>query len=69
VLADKAKIVIVVWDASPHPPVPGESSEEAENGRGLLLVEVISEQWSWYFDQQGAGGKYVWAGLRNGGSP
>jgi len=65
-LADKAQIVILVWDASPHPPVRTESSDDAENGRGLLLVEAISEQWSWYSDQQGTGGKFVWARLGNG---
>ena len=40
----------------------------AENGRGLLLVDAISDQWGWYFpgghmsasapDQRG---KVVWA--------
>ena len=65
-LASEAQIVILVWDASPHPPVRTETSDDSENGRGLLLVEAISEQWSWYFGQQGTGGKFVWARLGKG---
>lgn len=64
-LASTAHVVVLVWDASPHPPVRIEKGVDAESGRGLLLVETISEEWSWYFDQQGRGGKYVWARLRN----
>jgi hypothetical protein len=36
-------------------------SEDAESGRGLLLVDAISKRWDWYFPQDGAGGKVVWA--------
>jgi anti-sigma regulatory factor (Ser/Thr protein kinase) len=67
-LADTAQILILVWDASPHPPVRADVSDETENGRGLLLVETISTQWGWYVpaghgstspgDQHG---KVVWA--------
>lgn len=58
-LASTAHVVVLVWDASPHPPVRIEKGVDAESGRGLLLVEAISGEWSWYFDQQGRGGKYV----------
>ncbi len=62
-LANTAHIVVLVWDANPHSPVRAENGGDAESGRGLLLVEAISEDWSWCFDQQDSGGKYVWARL------
>jgi anti-sigma regulatory factor (Ser/Thr protein kinase) len=44
-LSDAAQVLIVVWDASPYLPVRLDVSAEAEAGRGLLLVEMISDQW------------------------
>jgi anti-sigma regulatory factor (Ser/Thr protein kinase) len=44
-LSDAAQVLIVVWDASPHLPVRADVSADAETGRGLLLVEMISDQW------------------------
>jgi anti-sigma regulatory factor (Ser/Thr protein kinase) len=41
-LSDKAQVLVLVWDASPHPPVRADISDETENGRGLLLVEAVS---------------------------
>lgn len=61
--SDRAQILILVWDASPHPPVLLATSGEAENGRGLMLVEAISEKWGWY-TRDGSGGKFVWAVLQ-----
>jgi hypothetical protein len=40
-----------------------DTSDEAENGRGLMLVEAISEQWGWYFREDNDG-KVVWATMR-----
>ena len=37
-VSDKAQVVILVWDASPITPVAVHASEDAETGRGLLLV-------------------------------
>ena len=47
-LSDSARILILVWDASPQPPVLMGVTDEAEHGRGLMLVEAVSEQWGWY---------------------
>jgi anti-sigma regulatory factor (Ser/Thr protein kinase) len=67
-LSDTAQILILVWDASPHPPVRADISDDTENGRGLLLVEAISDQWGCYFPADHGGkspwdrhGKVVWA--------
>jgi anti-sigma regulatory factor (Ser/Thr protein kinase) len=59
-LADKASVLLLIWDASPLAPVRMNISGDAENGRGLLLVETISDRWGWYFPQE-TGGKVVWA--------
>jgi anti-sigma regulatory factor (Ser/Thr protein kinase) len=59
-LSDTVRVVILVWDASPEPPVRMSSGDDAENGRGLLLVEAISDQWGSY-PARDEGGKVVWA--------
>src|SRR5216683_3484977 len=61
--SDSAQVLILVWDASLQPPVRMATSDEAENGRGLMLVEAISEQWGWYF-REDSDGKFVWAIVR-----
>jgi anti-sigma regulatory factor (Ser/Thr protein kinase) len=58
-LGDQARLLILVWDASPLPPVPMSTSDDAENGRGLLLVDTLSTRWN-YFPHH-SGGKAVWA--------
>jgi hypothetical protein len=60
-LSDSAQILILVWDASPQPPVLAEVTGEAEHGRGLRIVETVSEQWGWYAVGTG---KFVWAIVR-----
>jgi anti-sigma regulatory factor (Ser/Thr protein kinase) len=59
-LADKQSALILVWDSSPRPPAQIDAAGDAENGRGLLLVEAISTQWNWYVPHH-FGGKVVWA--------
>jgi len=59
-VSDRAQVVIFVWDASSLPPLPGDVGEDAESGRGLLIVQAISAQWGWDFPP-GMGGKVVWA--------
>ncbi len=61
-LADRTRLLILVWDASPLPPVcVTTTSDDAENGRGLLLVETLSTRWDYFGHQHG--GKVVWAML------
>ena len=58
-LADRARLLMLVWDACPLPPVRVSPDGEAENGRGLLLVETLSTRWD-HFGHH-SGGKVVWA--------
>ena len=39
--SDGAQVMILVWDINPQPPQRVEAGEEAEGGRGLLLVETL----------------------------
>jgi len=57
-VSDRAHVVIYVWDASPLPPLPGDVGENAESGRGLLIVQAVSSRWGF---PPGMGGKVVWA--------
>jgi hypothetical protein len=34
-------------------------TDKAEHGRGLMLVEAVSQQWVWYSREDGDG-KFVW---------
>ena len=58
-LADPARLLILVWDASPLPPVRVSPDGDTENGRGLLLVDALSTRWDHYGHH--SGGKVVWA--------
>ena len=59
-LSDKRSVLILVWDSSPRPPARIDTADDAESGRGLLLVEAISTRWNWYIPHH-LGGKVVWA--------
>jgi anti-sigma regulatory factor (Ser/Thr protein kinase) len=59
VLSDKSQVLITVWDGNLRPPVRIDVDEDTEGGRGLLLVETLSEQWGWY-PAKDIGGKWVW---------
>jgi hypothetical protein len=60
-LADRARVMILVQDAGMVPPVRVSASQNDDNGRGLLLVENLSAQWGWYFPALPGSGKVVWA--------
>lgn len=60
VLSDKQSALILVWDSSPQPPARIDAAGDAENGRGLLLVEAMSTRWNWHVPHH-LGGKVVWA--------
>jgi anti-sigma regulatory factor (Ser/Thr protein kinase) len=60
-LSDTVRILILVQDHSPHPPVRTELETSSNGGRGLLLVEAISSQWDWYVPELSRTGKVIWA--------
>lgn len=41
-LSDRKRVLIVVWDASPIPPARLDPADDAEDGRGLMLVDALS---------------------------
>ncbi|WEH33631.1 ATP-binding protein [Streptomyces sp. AM 4-1-1] len=55
------RLYVEVWDGSDGVPEKQDASENAEGGRGLLLVEMSSRRWGTY--RSPAGGKIVWAEL------
>lgn len=63
--SDYERVAILVWDLSPERPTPANLGQDAEDGRGLLLVQALSLQWGWYFPAStspgGHAGKMVWA--------
>lgn len=63
-LSDLSRLLTVVWDTVPQPPVPVEAAELDEHGRGLLLVSALSVRWGCY-ERPGTTGKFTWAEFRH----
>jgi anti-sigma regulatory factor (Ser/Thr protein kinase) len=59
-VSDKSRVLVLVWDADSMRPVRIHPDEGAEAGRGLMLVESISDRWN-SFRPAGHEGKVVWA--------
>jgi anti-sigma regulatory factor (Ser/Thr protein kinase) len=55
------RVICVVTDRSPLPPVLGAADSDAESGRGLQVVAAIAAAWGW--TMLGACNKAVWAAL------
>jgi anti-sigma regulatory factor (Ser/Thr protein kinase) len=65
--ASRDRLLIEVWDSNVQPPLPrvleyGFPEVDAESGRGLFLVETLSERWGWY-PTRNPGGKVTWCEL------
>ena len=58
-VSDLRQVVVFVWDASPLPPAQAALGVDAESGRGLMLIEALSDRWG-HFSYDGVG-KVVWA--------
>jgi anti-sigma regulatory factor (Ser/Thr protein kinase) len=63
--ADHDRVLVQVWDGSHWRPQRRQRGLEAEGGRGLLLVEALSETWG-SFVRNGWEGKVVRASVRRG---
>lgn len=62
--ADERDVVVAVRDGSPEPPAPRPAGDEAEGGRGMHLVDVLTSDHGVRVDEPG---KAVWARLRRTG--
>jgi hypothetical protein len=49
-----------VWDENAMPPMPVQPGLADEGGRGLMLVDTLSERWGWD-PPPSSRGKIVWA--------
>ena len=58
--SDRVVTLVEVQDESLRPPIPAHANPETEGGRGLTLVEALSDRWGWDLAHDGRG-KIVWA--------
>lgn len=61
--SDRRNVLIQVWDGDHHCPARRNAPPDAEAGRGLLFIEILSAQWGCYAPD-GQQGKIVWAVVR-----
>ncbi len=54
-------VIVAVCDGSPEPPAPRPAGDDAEGGRGMLLVDLLTAD---HGVRTGPPGKAVWARLR-----
>ncbi len=62
--SDGDRVLVVVGDASPRPPMRLTLEPDAEGGRGLALVEALSSRWGWHPASIAGLLKVVWAEWR-----
>ena len=51
-------LLIEVYDTDSNPPVLCDADGDAENGRGLMLIDALAREWSYFFPPDG--GKVVY---------
>jgi anti-sigma regulatory factor (Ser/Thr protein kinase) len=66
--ADQGRVVVKVWDASNELPEQQQPGPEADHGRGLMLVQAMTEEYGTY-RLEGGNGKIVWAVLGSADTP
>lgn len=62
-ISDQERLMVLVRDFHSGAPTPRHARDDEEGGRGLMLVEAISDRFGWYRPEDGAEGKVVWAVL------
>jgi anti-sigma regulatory factor (Ser/Thr protein kinase) len=50
---DRLRLLVEVSDHDPGPPIPTVVDPERDGGRGLVLVEAVSERWGFYYHRCG----------------
>jgi hypothetical protein len=46
-------LLIEVYDTDSNPPILCDSGTDAENGRGLILIDALAREWSYFFSPDG----------------
>jgi len=54
-------LLIEVYDTDSNPPILCDTGTDAENGRGLILIDALAKEWSYFFPPDG--GKVVYCVL------
>jgi anti-sigma regulatory factor (Ser/Thr protein kinase) len=54
-------LIIEVRDGNPEPPTLKDADSDNESGRGLMIVDALSERWGYYYPTRH--NKAVWAEL------
>lgn len=62
--SDGHSVLAAVADTSPHPPMRLNLGPDADGGRGLALVEALSNRWGWHPTNTAGLVKVVWAEWR-----
>lgn len=66
--ADPAGLHIYTWDVGPGHPRPAPPNADAETGRGLAIVDALTNsEWGWW-PTPASGGKVIWATLTGHGA-
>ena len=63
-LGSETRVAVPVWDGVPRRPVKQDASPSDESGRGLQIVETLSERWGSYRPSHPFTGKITWASIR-----
>jgi anti-sigma regulatory factor (Ser/Thr protein kinase) len=66
-LADADRLVIEAWDRSPLDVVSTSPDHDAEDGRGLLIVEALSDRWG--RERVAYNHKVIWAEMEIPAAP
>ncbi|MFF7993830.1 ATP-binding protein [Kitasatospora xanthocidica] len=56
------RLFLLVHDNDRRPPVVKQVGDDAESGRGVFLVDALSERWGYYYPPESTG-KVVWSEL------
>lgn len=59
--SDRRCLLLAVADASPRPPMRLNPGPDAEQGRGLALVEALTIRWGWHPARVAGMAKFTWA--------
>jgi anti-sigma regulatory factor (Ser/Thr protein kinase) len=61
VILGGTSLIIEVQDSNPEPPILKDVASDDEGGRGLMIVDALSERWGYYHPTHRS--KAVWAEL------